>query len=31
MLTLAILEAFKLGTEPTSNIPSKEAGAEGLY
>ncbi|MFP6728698.1 MAG: penicillin-binding protein 1A [Alphaproteobacteria bacterium] len=26
-----ILEAFKPGTEPTSAIPTKEAGAEGLY
>ena len=26
-----ILEAFKPGTEPTSSIASKEAGAEGLY
>jgi penicillin-binding protein 1A len=26
-----ILEAFKPGTEPTSSIPTKETGAEGLY
>ena len=26
-----ILEAFKPGTEPVSSIPTKEAGAEGLY
>ncbi len=26
-----ILEAFKPGTEPSSSVPTKEAGAEGLY
>ena len=26
-----ILEAFKPGTEPTSSVATKEAGAEGLY
>ena len=26
-----ILEAFKPGTEPASSVPTKEAGAEGLY
>ena len=26
-----ILEAFKPGTEPSTSVPSREAGAEGLY